>query len=188
MQDARIGVRRLQALEEVAVGVAIERDTQSDELPDACGALIDQDSHGLGVGEAGARPQGVGDVIGDAVVGEHHARDAALGVAGVGVFEHVLGDEGHTHPGRDRMEGDRQSGDAASDENGMHGALPHVGGAPARSGRRHDRLSATSAGASGGFAASIRSRASRAGSATSRGTETRFSTSPATRPSSTHAR
>ena len=51
-----------------------------------------------------------------------------------------------------------------------------------------DAFSHVAAGAAGGLAASMRSSASRAGSATSCGTVMRLRTSPSTSPSSTHAR
>ena len=44
----------------------------------------------VGVIEARPRGERVADVVGDAVVVEHDAGDAALRVAGVGVLEHVL--------------------------------------------------------------------------------------------------
>ncbi len=95
VQDARVRVGGFEALDEVAVGAAVERDAEGDQLADARGPLVDQHPHGLGVAESGSRGQGVADVVLGAVVVEHHTGDAALRVAGVGVLEHVLGHERH---------------------------------------------------------------------------------------------
>ena len=48
---------------------------------------------GARITQPGAGPQGVGDVLGDAVVGEHGGGNAALGEAGVAVFQPRLGDQ-----------------------------------------------------------------------------------------------
>ena len=175
-------MRRLEALDEGAVRAAVERDAEGDELADAGGSLVDEHAHRVGIAEAGPRGQGVADVVCGAVVVEHHAGDAALGVARVGVLEHVLGHQRDAAAVLDGVEGDGQPGDAAADDDGVHRTRVR----PKSS--CHDACSHAAAGAAGGLAASIRSRARRAGSATSCGTVMRLSTSPSTSPSSTHAR
>ena len=62
----------------------------------------------------------VADVVLGAVVVEHHAGDAALRVAGVGVLEHVLGHEGDAAAVLDRVQRDGEPGDAAADDDGVH--------------------------------------------------------------------
>ena len=46
VQDARIRVRRLETLDERALGVAVERDAEVDEFADARGALVGEHAHG----------------------------------------------------------------------------------------------------------------------------------------------
>ena len=180
-------MRGLETLHEVAVGVAVEGDAERDELADAGRPLVDEHAHGLGVAEARAGDERVADVVLGAVVGEHHAGDAALRVAGVGVLEHVLRHEGDAASALHGVQRDGEPGDAAADDDGVDGRLV-VASTLGDRGGRHEAFSQSATGAAGGLAASIRSRARRAGSATSAGTVMRLSTSPATSPSSTHAR
>ena len=160
VQHARIRVRRLEALHERAVGAAVERHTLFDELADAGGALFDEHAHRVGVRQPGAGDEGVVQMRGGAVVVEHHPGDPALRVPGVGVVEHVFRDEGHVASGCHGVQRRRQARDARPDDD-------HRG---------HGR------------AASMRSSATRAGSATPAGTSMRLTTRPATSSSSTHAR
>ena len=67
----------------------------------------------------GAGGQRVADVVFGAVVVEHHAGDAALRVAGVGVLEHVLGHERDAAAVLDRVQRDGEPGDAAADDDGV---------------------------------------------------------------------
>ena len=174
MQDARIRVRRLEALHERALGVAVEGDAEVDELADARRTLFGQHAHGDRVIEPRTGGEGVADVVLDAIVVEHDARDAALGVARVGVLEHVLRHERDAASVVHGVQRRDESGDAAPDDDDVR--------------RGHDAFSQAAAGAAGGFAASMRSSARRAGSATSAGTVMRLRTCPSTRPSSTQAR
>ena len=175
VQDAGVGVCCLETLAELTVFVAIERDPERDKLPDPLRALRRKYPHRCLVAEPRPGDERVVDVVFDAVIGEHDSRDPALRVARVGVLQNVFGDDCHAAAARRRVEGDGQACDAAADDD------------HARRGC-HDACSQAAAGAAGGLAASIRSRATRAGSATSVGTVMRLTTSPATSDSSTHAR
>ena len=177
VEDARVRVRGFETLDERTVRAAVECDAEVDQLADAGGTLVDEDPDRLGIAQTGAGGQRVADVVFGAIVGEHHAGDPALRVAGVGVLEHVLGHEGDPAAVFDRVQRHREAGDPAADHDGVQGG-----------GGGHEAFSHPDAGAAGGLAASIRSRARRAGSATSCGTVMRLSTSPFTSPSSTHAR
>ena len=78
-----------------------------------------------GITEAGAGAQGVGDVLGDAIVGEHGGGDATLGEAGVAVFQPRLGDQ------RDRvlaaeLERSDEPGDAAANDDDVLHATPRA--------------------------------------------------------------
>ena len=119
VQDARIRVRRLQSLDERAFGIAVERDAEVDEFADARGSLFGEHAHGGGVVEARPRGERVADVVGDPVVVEHDAGDAALRVAGVGVLEHVLRHERDAAAVLDRVQRDREAGDARSDDDDL---------------------------------------------------------------------
>ena len=109
------------------------------------------------------------------VVGEQRRGDAALGIPGVRLGELGLGDE-------------------LDLEAGVGGLRPRSRGRRCRCRPRATRVMLSGSGdrcdgpAAGGLAASMRSRASRAGSATSSGTVMRLTTRPATSSSSTQAR
>ena len=109
-------MRGLEALDERAVGVAVERDAEVDRARGCARALVDEHAHGLGVAEPRAGDERVADVVVDAVVVEHDAGDAALRVAGVGVLEHVLRHERDAAAVLDGVQRDGQSGDAAADD------------------------------------------------------------------------
>ena len=95
-----------------------------------------------------------------------HPGDAALREGGASVAERPFGHDGHAVAGLVRMERRGEPGDAGPDDDDVH------------------RVPADT----GGFAASIRSSAVRAGSATSAGTVIRLGVRPATSSSNTHAR
>ena len=178
VQHPRVGVGRLEALHEPAGGLAVERDAPRDQLADARRALVDQHARRLGVGQPRAGDEGVAQVRRRAVVVEHHAGDPALREAGVRVLERVFRHEGDATSGCHGVQRRRQSGDARADDHDR-GA---VGGPVAGTSRRPTGEAAH------GFAASMRSSATRAGSATSPGTVMRLTTRPATSSSSTQAR
>ena len=162
VQDAGVRVRRLETLHEVTVRRTVELDTERDQLTDAAGALLGEHADGVGIAESRTGDEGVVDVILDTVVVEHDPCDAALRVAGVGVFEDVLRHERHATTRIGSVQRRGQPGDTGPDHHGLE--------------RGH------------GFAASMRSRAVRAGSATSPGTSMRLTTRPATSSSRTQAR
>ena len=109
---------------------------------------------GARIAETCAGAQRVGDVLGDAVVREHGGGNAALGEAGVAVFEARLGDQ------RDgvfaaELECSDESGDAAAyDDDVLHAAATSFSTEEA------------------GLRLNMRSRAMRAGMATSSATVT----------------
>src|SRR5699024_10618474 len=107
--------------------------------------------------------EGVGHVVGDVVIGGGDGGDPALGAVGVGGRGYRLGHHSDLRRGRQGERGG-QPGDPGAD----HQYGPHR--------------------SAFGLAASIRSRARRAGSATSGVTCTWLTTSPSIKDSSTHAR
>ena len=68
----------------------VEGDAEADEVADAGGAFGAEDLDGVRGYRGRRRRQGVGDVLGDGVVGEHGGGDAALGPAGVGFGQSCL--------------------------------------------------------------------------------------------------
>lgn len=173
VQDARARMRRLAAPREHTV-LPVELDTERQQVPDALRPLGAEDLDGLARVEPRPRGKGVLDVGVDAVVGEHRRRDAALGVPGVALPQLRLGDEGD-RVGALGAQGRDESGDTGTDDDHRWPG--------------HRQSPITSAGATApGWAASMRSRATRAGAATCSGTVIRLSTSPRTSASSTQAR
>ena len=174
VQDAGGGVCRLEAERRASAGSGVEvhaEPLQPRDVPDGLGA---QDPHGVGVVEPGARGEGVGDVRRHGIAGRglprgEHRRDAALGVEGVALLEGSLAQEHHLA---------RRS--AVPDRVGreQRGIQPRDAAADNHQPRRPGH----------GRAASIRSRATFAGAATSSATVIRLTTSPRTSASSTQAR
>ncbi len=144
----------------------IEPDAAGDQLRDPLGALGHQQVDSRGIREPGTGVDRVGGMLLRRVVGPVDARDASLGEAGRPVPERSLGDERHRVSGLVRVECRRETGDARADDQDVHRVLALTGG----------------------FAASIRSSATRAGSATSPVTVILFGVRPATSSSSTQAR
>ncbi len=124
VQDARVGVGRLESLDEIAVAVAVECHTEVDQLADARRALVHEHSHGLGIAQARSGDERVADVVLAAVVREHDPGDAALGVTRVGVLENVLRDQRDAASALDGVQGHRQPGDPAADDDGVERAPP----------------------------------------------------------------
>ena len=172
VQDAGGGMCRLEAERRASGGSGVEvhaEPLQPGDVPDGLGA---QHPHGLGVVEPGAGGEGVGDVRRHGIARRglprrEHRRDAALGVEGVALLEGSLAQEHHlagrpaVQDGVGREQRGVQPGDAAADNHQPPG---------------HGR------------AASIRSRATFAGAATSSATVIRLTTSPRTSASRTQAR
>jgi hypothetical protein len=122
VQDARVGVRRLEALHELAVGSPVEGDPEVDQL--GCGlGPSSASTRTARLAEPGTCDEGVADVIGDAVVVEHDAGDPALGVPRVGVLEHVLRDEGHAASGCRGVQRRREPGDPRPDDDDVDRAV-----------------------------------------------------------------
>ena len=93
VQDTGAGSARLRATGKLAV-VLIEGDAEADEIADARRALREhRTSTAAGCTESSAGAQGVGNVLLDAVVGEHCGGDATLREAGVALFKPRLGDQ-----------------------------------------------------------------------------------------------
>ncbi len=165
VQHARDGVGRLQPPREVAVGGAIEVHAPLDELSDAGRALADEHVHGIRIIQSRAGGQRVGGVRGHGVSGGGDRRDPALRPPRVGVGQCALGHDRDVASALGRVQRRRETGDAAAHhDDGRHFTAPF------------------------GLAASMRSRATVAGAATSAGTVMRLTTSPATSDSSTQAR
>ena len=163
--------------DQLAARADIEVCARRAKLLHARGTFGDQDVHRLAIAERTARGQRIPAVQGGGVAGAECRGDAALGVPRIGVLEHVLGHQRDAASMVDGVQGGDEPRDPAADDDDL--------------GRGHDACShpaATAGEASGGLAASIRSRARRAGSATSSGTVMRLRTSPSTSPSSTQAR
>jgi hypothetical protein len=172
VQDSRTRVRGLPSARERSV-LPVEFHAQADEVPNAIRPLGTEDLGGGARAEPGPGGEGVVDVRPDAVVGEQRRGDAALGIAGVALAEFGLGHERDRVAARGTQGGDEPRNAGAHDDHAAHGQSP-----------------ITAAGSTGapGRAASIRSRATRAGAAIDSGTEIWFSTSPRTSASSTQAR
>lgn len=164
MHDARVAVCGLLAQQERAVSGTIEGGAAGDELGDACRSIRHEHVDRRGVGEAGAGGQRVVSVQRRRVAGAVHPGDPALRERGAAAADGVLRDHAHTVPCGARMQRGGQPGDAAADDKHIHQFV------------------------AGGLAASIRSSATRAGSATSALTVMRLGVRPATSSSSTQAR
>jgi hypothetical protein len=170
VEDAGFGVSGFEASSKIAGGGLVEADAEPDEVADALGAFGAEDADGFGIAKAGSGGEGVGDVAGGGVVGEHDGGDAALCPAGVGVGELGLGDEGYGVLAA-QLQGCDETGDAgAYDQNVFR--LRH----------RQPRL------VSRGGRLSMVLSARRAGTATDSGTVMRLRTSPRSKASRTQAR
>ncbi len=168
VQDAGGGMRRFEAEGRAAAGSGVEVHTEAPQPGDVPRCLGAQHPDGLGVVEPGPGGEGVGNVGRHGVSGRglprrKHGRNAALGVEGVALLQRSLGQEHHLtcRHGVGGQQRCVQPGDAAADDDQAPG---------------HGR------------AASIRSRAIRAGAATSSATVMRLTTSPRTSASRTQAR
>lgn len=166
VHDTGVLVRRLTPQLQRTVRRPVEGDAAGDELGDPLGTLGDEHAHGRGIGESRAGVHRVGRVLRRRVAGAVDPRHTALRESGAAVAEHALGRERHPVTGFVRTEGRGEPRDARADDDDVH------------------RAPATT----GGFAASIRSSATRAGSATSPVTVMRFGVRPATSSSRTQAR
>ena len=86
------------ASSELAVGVAVERGAERDQLVDARRALVDEHPHGVDVAQAGAGGERVGEVeVGGVGVAAEHGGHAALRPAGRGLLELALGEHADAH-------------------------------------------------------------------------------------------
>ena len=90
VQDASAGVRGFEPTRKLSV-VLIKGNAEAHQIAYAGRPLGAEHFHGVRMAQTGARTQGVGDVLGDAVVREHRGGNAALGEARVAVFQPGLG-------------------------------------------------------------------------------------------------
>ena len=144
VDDAGVRMGGLAAEQQCPLGVTVECDAAGDEFRDAGGAVVHENVDGRGIRKSRTRREGVGGVLFRRVARAIHARDAALGERGAAAAEGVLGHERRPMPRIRGVQCRGEPGDAGADDDDVHAR---------------------------GFAASIRSRAIRAGSATSEVTE-----------------
>ena len=172
VQDARRRMRRFQAQGRSAVGTGVEMHAvaaQAGDVPDGLGA---QDADCLGVVQPGTGGERVRDVRchgvpGGGILRCQHGGDAALGVEGVALLQRPLAQEDH-------LDVTAAGGGGVGRE--QRGVEPRNPAADNHEPPGHGR------------AASMRSRATFAGAATSSSTVMRLSTSPRTSASRTQAR
>jgi hypothetical protein len=150
MHDAGVSVGRFAAQEQRPVERTVEGDAAGDELGDAGCALAHQHVDSGGVRQPGARGESVCGVHGGGIAGAIHTSDAALRERRATITQRAFRHECHSVPGLRRVQCRCQAGDAGADDDHAHTRA----GVHAR-----------------GFAASIRSSATRAGAATSTATE-----------------
>ena len=172
VQDARRRVCRFQAQGRSAVGTRVEMHAVAAQAGDVPDGLRAQDPDCLGVVEPGTGGERVRDVRchgvpGGGILRGQHGRDAALGVEGVALLQRPLAQEDH-------LDVTAAGGGVVGGE--QRGVEPRNPAADDHEPPGHGR------------AASMRSRATLAGAATSSSTVMRFSTSPRTSASRTQAR
>src|SRR3546814_6601139 len=89
---------------------SVEGRSESDQLVDASGALVDQHPHGVDVAQAGSRGEGVGEVqVGGVGVAAEHGRHSPLGPAGGGLLQLGLGEHADAHPRSEEHTSELQS-------------------------------------------------------------------------------
>ena len=116
VQNAVAAVRALAGEQQLAgSGLAVEAGVPLKQLVDARGALRDEDMAGNGVDEAGAGADGVFGMLFDISRAAERDGDAALGVAGVGLPEALLGDEQDVCVVGE-ADGGAKTGDACADD------------------------------------------------------------------------
>ena len=147
MDDPRRGVAPLVGQRQRPAGLAVEDGAHGDELVDPRRALVHQYPHRVGVAQAGAGGQGVGQVeIGGVLVAAEHGGHPPLGPAGGRLGELGLGQYADPEPGpaggpvtgrchrRSQPDRGRQAGHTAPQHQDVEGAGVPVRTAHARSG------------------------------------------------------
>lgn len=176
----------LQPQRGVPLRVGVEKDSVPPQTGDVPHCFRAKDPHGFEVVQTRTCCQRVGDmrihgVAGGGFAGLQHGRHAALGVEGVAVLQLPLAQQDNVRRGAPFGVGRQQR----CVEPGNPAAHHHEAAALRRI---FERALAGRTGRGHGRAASIRSRATRAGAATSSSTVMRFRVSPLTSASSTQAR
>ena len=93
VKNARPGMRRFEPASELAI-VLIEINSKAHQIANAGRPFGTEHFDGPRITQAGASAQSVRDVLGDAVIREHSCGNAALGEAGIAVFQSRFGDQG----------------------------------------------------------------------------------------------
>ena len=168
-EHSRVRVCGLEG-EREGLPVTVELDARGDQVGDSIGAFGAQHAHSVRVGEPRPGDEGVGNVGDDRVRSRGDRGHPTLGPPGVAIAERPLRDQ------RDVVRARRTQCCCEARDAGPH----HDHGALCRG--AHDQTRTA------GRAASIRSRARRAGSTSAPATVIRLTTSPATSRSSTQAR
>ena len=91
VEDARAGMRRLEAEPETAIFGAVERRAERQQLADALGSLVHEDLDRFRVGEAVAGGEGVLGVLGWRVTRPDRDGNTALGPGCRAVGKRALG-------------------------------------------------------------------------------------------------
>ena len=118
VHDPRAACARPRGPARGALLVAVEDGAERDELVHPSRALVDQHPHGVGVAQAGAGGQRVGQVqVGRVRVLAEHGGHAALGPAGRRLRQLALGEHADPHAvGAGGADGGRQAGHAAAQD------------------------------------------------------------------------
>ena len=146
MQDAALRVAALAAevelLPAVAVFAVIEVDAEFHEFGNAGGSLGDDGANDIRVAKPGSGLEGVADVEFERILVAHHAGNPALGPSGVGVRRSALGDKRDTAL-VGGLQSERESGDAAAEDDEIEVAHFLGGEFPGREGNVVDESGAT---------------------------------------------
>ena len=129
VQNASAGMCRFEPARELAI-VLIEVNAEAHQIANARRTFGAKHFDGAGITQAGAGPQSIGDVLGDAVVREHRCGNAALGEAGVAVLKPRLGDQGDGVLAAEFERSDESGDAAANHDDVLHAditALFHCG-------------------------------------------------------------
>jgi hypothetical protein len=126
--DAAAVVAALAGELQLSFGRLVEVRAGLDEAAYGVGALGDEDADRFLVAQAGARDQGVVQVLFGGVALAEGRGDAALGPAGGAVVQAGLGDDDGGEAGRLTAQGGGEAGDAGADDDHVRGEGPPGGG------------------------------------------------------------
>ena len=123
VEDARTRMCGFEPARKLSIA-PVELDPERNQVADARGPFGAENLDRGPIAKAGAGAQGVGDMVGDAVVVEHDRGDAALGVAGVRFSQLALGDERDVKATAELKRGNKPCDAAAYNDGALHRATP----------------------------------------------------------------